>query len=114
MSNSFLNATTSETNEIKKNTFLDDAIEMVNESVEENSEHTGEVEKNQNRTKFISATSKVSAELNSVWYAFSFTESVEINDDSNIEDERQKIWNTVNSQVDTQVQDVIFAIKNGN
>lgn len=120
MSNNFLNnPTISETNKIKQDSFLDDVSDNSSEvipSVIDNS-IDGTVEENHvakpiNKTKYISATSKISTELNNVWYAFSFTESREIQDDSNIEDERINLWNTVNTQVDTQVQDVIFAIKN--
>ena len=114
MENNFLSGvSTSKNNNIKQNAFLDDSLDN---SIDDNDTSSCDVpEKNSdssNRTKYISATSKISAELNNVWYAFSFTESREINDDSNIEDERVSLWNTVNSQVDTQVQDVIFALKN--
>lgn len=65
-----------------------------------------------NRTTMISATSKISCELNGVWYSFSFCETKSIADDSNMEVERQKLWDTVNVEVDKQCQDVIEMIKN--
>ncbi len=63
------------------------------------------------KTLTISATSKVSCELNDVWYSFSFSEIRQILDDSNMEKERQDLWDTVNLEVDNQCQDVIQMLK---
>lgn len=60
----------------------------------------------------ISATSKVSVQLNDVWYAFSFSETRDINDDSNMSKERADLWDKVNAEVDNQVQYVIDTLKN--
>lgn len=62
-------------------------------------------------TRLISATSKVSTELEGVWYSFSYSESREVNDDSNIEDARLDLWNTVHSEVDNQVSYTIDSLK---
>lgn len=71
-----------------------------------------EVIQPKHKTVMISATSKISACLSDVWYAFSYTESRQIIDDSNMEEERQNLWDTVNVEVDKQVQDVVDMLKN--
>lgn len=71
-----------------------------------------EIEYNCSNVTTISATSKISCELSGVWYAFTYSEVRHINDDSNMELERQKLWDTVNVEVDKQCQDVIDMIKN--
>ena len=62
-------------------------------------------------TKLISATSKVSTELDGVWYSFSFSESRMVEDDSDIETARQDLWNVVHTEVDNQVQYTIDSIR---
>ena len=96
---------------------LIDAVEDV--KIEELAKQSAEYNKlgecdnsKRNRTTMISATSKISAELSGCWYSFSFTETRSIADDSNMELERQKLWDTVNVEVDKQCQDVIDMIKN--
>ena len=85
--------------------------ELAKQSVEDN--NLGECDNSKrNRTTMISATSKISAELSGCWYSFSFTETRSIADDSNMELERQKLWDTVKVEVDKQCQDVIDMIKN--
>lgn len=60
----------------------------------------------------ISATSKVSVQLNDVWYAFSFSETRDIHKDENMNKERANLWDTVNAEVDNQVQYVLDTLKN--
>lgn len=62
-------------------------------------------------TKLISATSKVSTELDGVWYSFSYSESREVHDDENIADARLDLWNTVHTEVDNQVSYTIESIR---
>jgi hypothetical protein len=62
-------------------------------------------------TRLISATSKVSTELEGCWYSFSFSESREVNDDSDMDAARLDLWNTVHTEVDNQVQYTIESIK---
>lgn len=59
----------------------------------------------------IKAVSRVATQLNDVWYSFEFTETRKINNDSNIAEERQKLWDTVNAEVDNQVQYTLDSIK---
>lgn len=62
--------------------------------------------------RIISATSKVSVQLNDVWYAFSFSETRDIHKDENMNKERADLWDTVNAEVDNQVQYVLDTLKN--
>ena len=62
------------------------------------------------KVRMIRASSKVSTCLNDVWYAFDFSETREITDDSKISEIRADLWNTVNSEVDNQVQYTIDSI----
>ena len=62
-------------------------------------------------TRLISATSKVSTELDGNWYSFSFSESREVYDDEDIESARLDLWNTVHTEVDTQVSYTIESIR---
>lgn len=62
------------------------------------------------KVRMIRATSKVSTCLNENWYAFDFSETREITDDSKIAEIRADLWNTVNSEVDNQVQYTIDSI----
>lgn len=62
-------------------------------------------------TRLISATSKVSTELDGNWYSFSFSESREVHDDEDIEAARLDLWNTVHTEVDTQVSYTIESIR---
>ena len=62
-------------------------------------------------TRLISATSKVSTELDGVWYSFSFSESREVHDDENLADARLDLWNTVHTEVDNQVSYTIESIR---
>lgn len=65
---------------------------------------------NNYNVKLIRASSKVSVQLNDVWYAFEFSETREVTDDSRIEEIRNDLWNTVNNEVDNQVQYTIDSI----
>lgn len=60
--------------------------------------------------KMIRASSKVSVQLNDVWYAFEFSESRVVKDDTKIAEIRNDLWNTVNNEVDNQVQYTIDSI----
>ena len=62
-------------------------------------------------TRLISATSKVSTELDGNWYSFSYSESREVHDDENIADARLDLWNTVHTEVDNQVSYTIESIR---
>lgn len=104
---------TDSTNEVPENIkngsmVLDDVYEYsTNTSVigPQNTEKTYSV-------RTISATSKVSVQLNDIWYAFSFSETRDIHKDENMNKERANLWDTVNAEVDNQVQYVLDTLKN--
>lgn len=54
----------------------------------------------------ISAKSGVSFELNGTWYKSEYTETRVIPEEADIELERQDLWNTVNCELDRQVDEV--------
>lgn len=62
------------------------------------------------KVKAIRAVSRVSACLQETWYCFEFSETREITDDSKISEIRADLWNTVNNEVDNQVQYTIDSI----
>lgn len=55
------------------------------------------------KTVMIRAVSKVATCLNDCWYSFEFSETREVSEGVNLDNERQDLWNTVHSQVDEQV-----------
>lgn len=62
------------------------------------------------KVKAIRAVSRISSCLNENWYSFEFSETREILDDSKISEIRADLWNTVNGEVDNQVQYTIDSI----
>ena len=62
------------------------------------------------KVKAIRAVSRVSACLQETWYCFEFSETREIVDDTKIAEIRNDLWNTVNNEVDNQVQYTIDSI----
>lgn len=62
------------------------------------------------KVKAIHATSRISTQLNETWYSFQYDETREIIDDSQIANIRADLWNTVNGEVDNQVQYTIDSI----
>lgn len=111
-----------ENTKIQVNTSADEVPESIKndsialDDVYEYSANTSVVEpQNTDKTysvRTISATSKVSVQLNDVWYAFSFSETRDIHNDENMNKERADLWDTVNAEVDNQVQYVLDTLKN--
>lgn len=64
-------------------------------------------------TTSIKATSRVSIKVNDTFYTLEYTEERQIPDaympDFDIEKERKALWDTVNAEVDKQVEDVYNA-----
>ena len=96
--------------EVKKDSRFNESIEDI--AVDKVVEDVAEENTSTYKTINISATSKISCELNDVWYSFSFSEIRQILKDDNMEKQRQDLWDTVNMEVDKQVQDVIYMLKN--
>lgn len=57
-------------------------------------------------TTCIKAESGVSIETKKGWYRLSYTEERIIPESADIEAERQALWNTVNAEVDRQVEEI--------
>lgn len=57
-------------------------------------------------TTCIKAESGVSIETKKGWYRLSYTEERIIPESADIEAEREALWNTVNSEVDRQVEEI--------
>lgn len=59
----------------------------------------------------ISATSRASIKIKDSFYTMEYTEErlIPNNDDTyiDIEKERQMLWDTVNNEVDTQIQEIV-------
>lgn len=57
-------------------------------------------------TSVIRAESGVSREINGVWYKFMFSEERIVPEGCDIEAEKQALWDSVNAEVDAQVEAV--------
>lgn len=59
-------------------------------------------------TKSITATSRASVSINKNYFTVEYSEERIIPDteDIDIEEERKKLWNDVNREVDDQIQDI--------
>lgn len=57
-------------------------------------------------TSVIRAESGVSCELNGTWYKFMFSEERIVPEGCDIEAEKQALWDSVNAEVDAQVEAV--------
>lgn len=57
-------------------------------------------------TSVIRAESGVSREINGVWYKFMFSEERILPEGCDIEAEKQSLWESVNAEVDAQVEQV--------
>lgn len=66
-----------------------------------------ERDENKARTKEISATSRVSVKIKDNFYTVEYAETKTVPADSNIELERDYLWDTVHKQVDLQVKEII-------
>ena len=63
----------------------------------------------QGKTVKISGTSKVTIQLRNNYYSFSYSEERELPEDQsrvNIEKERELLWETLNAEVDKQMDEV--------
>ena len=65
------------------------------------------------QTVEIRADSSATVEINKKWFKVSYGETRIINNPQAVDmnEERQKIWDTVNSEVDKQIQDIIESFK---
>ena len=66
--------------------------------------------KQQAKTIKISGTSKATVQIKNNYYSFSYSEERELPEDdtrTNIEKERELLWETLNSEVDKQIEQIM-------
>lgn len=64
----------------------------------------------QGKTIKISALSKATVQVKNNYYSFSYGEERELPDDQshvNLEKERELLWNSLNAEVDKQIEDIL-------
>lgn len=61
----------------------------------------------------ISGASKATVQINNNYYSFNYSEERQLPDDVsvNIEQERELLWDTLNSEVDKQVEQIVKCYK---
>lgn len=63
----------------------------------------------QAKTVKISGTSKATVQIKGNYYSFSYSEERELPEDQlkvNIEEERKLLWETLNAEVDNQIEEI--------
>lgn len=55
----------------------------------------------------IRATSRASVKINDSFYTVEWCEEHALDETDNIEDERKKLWDTCNNEVDGQIEDIL-------
>lgn len=55
----------------------------------------------------IRATSRASVKINDSFYTVEWCEERSVDETDNIEEEREKLWETCNNEVDTQIEDIL-------
>ena len=55
----------------------------------------------------IRATSRASVKIHDSFYTMEYCEERSIDPDDNVEEERAKLWDTCNNEVDAQIEDAI-------
>ena len=55
------------------------------------------------KTTTIRATSRISTKIKDTFYTFEYCEERQIEEGDNVEEEREKLWETCNAEVDNQV-----------
>lgn len=55
----------------------------------------------------IRATSRASVKVGDSFYTVEYCEERSIDPDDIVEDEREKLWNTCNTEVDGQIEDIL-------
>ena len=59
------------------------------------------------KTISIRATSRASVKVHDSFYTVEYCEERSIDPDDNVEEERKKLWDTCNTEVDTQIEDIL-------
>ena len=59
------------------------------------------------KTTTIKATSRISTKIKDTFYTFEYCEERQIEDGDDVVAEREKLWDTCNTEVDNQVADAL-------
>ena len=59
------------------------------------------------KTTAIRATSRASVKEGESFYTVEYCEERSIDPDDNVEEERKKLWDTCNGEVDSQIEDIL-------
>ena len=62
-------------------------------------------------TTKIAATSRISKKIEETYYTLEFTEERIVPEDANLDAERKILWDTVNAEVDNQIEDILNMYK---
>lgn len=63
------------------------------------------------KTTTIRATSRISTKIKDTFYTFEYCEERQIEDGDDVVAEREKLWDTCNSEVDNQVEETLKMYK---
>lgn len=58
------------------------------------------------KTTTIKATSRVAMKIKDNFYTVEYTEERSLEDGDNVETERKALWDTVNNEVDNQIEEI--------
>ncbi len=61
-------------------------------------------------TTSIRATSRASVKVNDSFYTVEWCEERMIEPEDNLEEERAKLWDTCNTEVDNQIEDILKSL----
>lgn len=63
------------------------------------------------KTTLIKASSRASVKVRDSYYTVEYTEERSVDEQDNVDTEREKLWNDVNSQVDNQIEEIFNTFK---
>ena len=59
----------------------------------------------------IRATSRCACKVKDNFYTVEYTEERALDENDNVQEEREKLWETVNSEVDNQIEEIFETFK---
>lgn len=65
----------------------------------------------ESRTTSIRITSRASVKVNDSFYTVEYCEERALSETANVEEEREKLWDVCNSEVDHQIEDICKSFK---
>jgi len=63
------------------------------------------------KTTIIRATSRISTKIKDTFYTFEYCEERQIEDGDDVVAEREKLWDTCNTEVDNQIEETLKMYK---